>query len=211
MAFCFFYLMIYQKNPQTLSELRFLRAENESETHVCWCNMVNHDTWCCWSCLFLLCLVRGLDRICAREKSCLRQCIWNINPLQSDLKFSLCAQHGALMKLFTGLCRITLIRSTLCFCEIAFLPNKEDDWKLPYRTQHKNTIAWKLQFAKKVKNLTVATFYCTENPDYCYQDKPGGGSLSCYNSSLKHFFCVSSLDCGFKLENMHFWSSFQVQ
>ena len=24
--------MIYQKNPQTLSELRFLRAENESET-----------------------------------------------------------------------------------------------------------------------------------------------------------------------------------
>ena len=210
MAFCFFYLMIYQKNLQILSELRFLLAENESETHVCWCNMVNHDTWCCWSCLFLLCLVRGWT-ICAPEKSCLRQCIWNINPLQSDLNSHYAHSTELLWNCLLEDVVLHKYEAPCAFCEIKFLPNKEDDRKLPYRTQHKNTIAWKLQFAKKVKNLTVATLCCTENPDYCYQDKPGGGSLSCYNSSLKHFFCVSSFKCGFKLENMHFWSSFQVQ
>ena len=64
---------------------------------------------------FFLCLVRGWTESVLEKNPAYANAFEKINPLQSDLKFSLCAQHGALMKLFTGGCGIAQIRSPLCF------------------------------------------------------------------------------------------------
>ena len=166
-----------------------------------------HDTWCCWSCLFFLCLVRGWTGAVLEKNPAYAIAFEPLNPFQSDLKFlSMRTARSSYEIAYGRMSYYTNTKHLALFARSHFYQIRKMT-----ENQHKNTIAWRLQFAKKVKNLTVATLYCTVNPDYCYQDKPGGGSLSCYNSSLKHFFCVSSLKCGFKLENMHFWSSFQVQ
>ena len=64
---------------------------------------------------FFLSLARSWTEAVVEKNHACGNAFQNINSLQSHFKFSLCAQHGALVKLVTGGCRITLTRSTLCF------------------------------------------------------------------------------------------------
>lgn len=64
---------------------------------------------------FFLSLARSWTEAVLEKNHACANAFENINSLQSHFKFSLCAQHGALVKLVTGGCRITLTRSTLCF------------------------------------------------------------------------------------------------